>query len=57
MDTCVSIKYQVRRDLSPLKDLKASLLLNWVRAKQGFIQDFFLGGGTFVCGKVDEVLP
>jgi len=24
-------------------------------AVQGFIQDFFLGGGRFVCGKVDQL--
>jgi len=24
---------------------------------QGFIQDFFLGGGTLVCGKVDQLQP
>jgi len=24
---------------------------------QGFIQDFFHGGGTFVCGKVDQLQP
>jgi len=24
---------------------------------QGFMQNFFLGGGTLVCGKVDQLRP